>query len=304
MVVRKIDGLDYGFRSDDRFFIISFLGPVDKVRKAARDAVFGLRLTGGIEAKCEHISEMYKSSYGDENAQIDIGIGLQEFDRLILFFRYCNQIGNNINAADLYKYDNGKTYYYKINETSSGAGTLGAYLATAKKIADANKEPLQMENYPLPTNQNFWFKEELASYAKTELDVYKAKNMQLSLFFKRHPDDAEAKKNIIRFRIDHINQIIEDMVNAHPKNPNNFKASIGWYYLNNYKHLQDHLKQHPDFLTKNPQYFKEQFSLIREQDLEKFKFLAKKYSKLQAQLQALSALKQSTQAIPQFKLGL
>ncbi|MGQ3888269.1 hypothetical protein ACQUW5_04440 [Legionella sp. CNM-1927-20] len=294
MLIKKIDNLDFGYSADARFFHLSFIGFIDSVRQAARDAVFGLNLLDGIEAKCEHISEIYKSSFSTtDNAQINISIGLKEFDRIILLFRYCNQIGVNIHPENLYMFDNGEMYSYKVNESTSGVGKLGFYLAAAKQIADEMKEPLEIKDYALPTNRNFWLKEEIASYTKNEYTAYKENWMKNLSFFRLHPDDLEAKQKVIRASIDHIVSIVENMVNTHPKNPNNFEAMIGWYYLNNYTYLQDHLKKFPDFLTNNPEYFKENFFLIRDQDMDKFKLLANKYINLRKQQEDLNNSKQS-----------
>ncbi|STX52158.1 Uncharacterised protein [Legionella busanensis] len=293
MLIKKLDNLDFGYSADERFFHLSLTGLFDSVRKAARDAVFGLNLLGGIYARCEHISEMYKSVYPTDSAQIDISIDLKEFDRIILLFRYCNQIGINIHPEDLYTFDNGAMYNYKINESAFGTAKVGFYLAAAKKIADDMKEPLELKDYTLPTNRNFWLQEEITSHAKNEYTAYKEKWTKNLSFFKLHPDNLEAKQKVIKASIDHITTIVVNMVNSHPKNPNYYDTSIGWYYLNNYVHLQDHLKKFPDFLMKNPKYFEEEFSLIRDEDMGKFKLLANKYINLRKQQEDFDSSKQS-----------
>ena len=137
--VQKLDNLSGVLREDNNYVKISICGPKDQVRMAVRDAIYGLSIVGGIGAKYEHTSELLKMEskyniFDDEDGQIDIRISKNEFDRLVLMFRYCNQIGlsdflNNVTGSDL--------------------------LTKAKQLAYQNQETLEIKAYIRPTKKTF-----------------------------------------------------------------------------------------------------------------------------------------------------
>lgn len=181
-VVQTIPGVDFGFSANDKFVTFRFLGKASSVRIAARDALFGLKIIGGVEGGVRFISDENLASFEDAgqfwgtNAQIDIWISTRAHDRLLLMYRYCHQIGIKFSGSagsmepgasnsSVPFFSQPERYFWSVvNEdgsVSQACGILSAYLDALKDLAKADTTPIVIPAYPRPECSLLWSQEEL-----------------------------------------------------------------------------------------------------------------------------------------------
>lgn len=270
-IAKKIAGLSLGVSCNERYVSFSFTGPEFAVREAVRDAYCGLKILSDIPGELRFLSEELKMAghvlQVPSNTHIRLSIATEAFERLVLMYYYCSQIGVQISSTNTLKAD---------VQAVMGAAVSTDYLDKVASRAAAMKAPLVIPEHVWPSCSLLWTQEELEHEA-SEIGIFwqDRKAALRTLFYTLSEEHQQAREDWVNVRKASLCLQVELLIRRHPAALHGI-AGEALNMLESWVQMQrdgfDPLQQ----IHANPRLF----PLLRRDDVARFECIAKKFTRL------------------------